>query len=62
MRGVVLESLKIGGTTYTSVEAMQRFAAKLSDGVRIFPVSRNKMDSRSMITQALEKELGLDRT
>ena len=29
-RGVRLESVKIGGTTYTSKEAMQRFADQLS--------------------------------
>jgi hypothetical protein len=60
MRGVILESLKIGGTTYTSVEAMQRFASKLSDGVRTIPSARKKIDSHSMITQALQLELGLD--
>lgn len=30
VRGVVLESLKIGGTTYTSLEAIERFARQLS--------------------------------
>jgi hypothetical protein len=30
VRGVVLESVKIGGTTYTSKEAMARFAERLS--------------------------------
>lgn len=60
MRGVILESLKIGGTTYTSQEAMQRFAAKLSGGIRTVPTVSRKMNSQSMITQALQIELGLD--
>jgi hypothetical protein len=30
VRGVKLESLKVGGTTYTSAEALQRFAEALS--------------------------------
>ena len=30
VRGVKLESLKVGGTTYTSAEALQRFAEGLS--------------------------------
>ncbi len=30
VRGVKLESLKVGGTTYTSTEALQRFAEGLS--------------------------------
>ena len=30
IRGIRLESLKIGGTTYTSKEALQRFADQLS--------------------------------
>lgn len=34
VKGIVLESVKIGGSTYTSREALQRFAEQLS------PVSR----------------------
>ncbi len=30
IRGVKLEAIRIGGTTYTSVEALQRFAERLS--------------------------------
>ena len=30
VRGVVLESIRIGGTTYTTLEALQRFADQLS--------------------------------
>jgi hypothetical protein len=30
VRGVRLEGVKVGGTTYTSVEALQRFAERLS--------------------------------
>lgn len=30
-RGVVLESIRIGGTTYTSIEAVQRFGDRLTE-------------------------------
>ncbi len=30
IRGVLLESIRVGGTTYTSLEALQRFAGHLS--------------------------------
>lgn len=30
VQGVVLESIRIGGTTYTSLEALQRFGDRLS--------------------------------
>lgn len=30
VRGIVLESLKVGGTTYTSIEALERFSRELS--------------------------------
>ena len=30
VRGVKLEAIRIGGTTYTSIEALQRFAERLS--------------------------------
>tara|TARA_R110002072_G_scaffold154680_2_gene304713 strand:- start:73 stop:282 length:210 start_codon:yes stop_codon:yes gene_type:complete len=60
MGGVILESLKIGGTTYTSIEAMQRFAAKMSGGIKTIPSARKGADSHSMITQALQIELGID--
>ena len=33
VRGVRLESIKLGGTTYTTVEALQRFSNNLSSGV-----------------------------
>jgi hypothetical protein len=32
IRGVRLESIRVGGSTYTSAEAIQRFAHKLSGG------------------------------
>lgn len=32
LRGTVLESIKVGGTTYTSTEALQRFAERLTMG------------------------------
>jgi len=35
IRGVRLESLKIGGTTYTSKEALQRFADRLTSPAHV---------------------------
>ena len=32
VRGVILEAIKIGGTTYTSIEARQRFGDRLASG------------------------------
>ena len=37
VRGVRLDSIKIGGSTYTSTEALQRFADHLSSGRREEP-------------------------
>jgi len=33
VRGVSLDSIKIGGTTYTNLEALQRFADELSETI-----------------------------
>jgi hypothetical protein len=30
VRGILLETLRVGGSTYTSLEALQRFAERLS--------------------------------
>lgn len=55
LRGVRLESIKIGGQTCTSVEALQRFFDSLSAPVH----GTTKMTSRSRAKHddAVEKEL-----
>lgn len=54
VRGVHLESIKIGGSTYTSKEALQRFADRLSragdqesDGPRAKTITRQKQIERA---------------
>ena len=54
VRGVHLESIKIGGSTYTSIEALQRFADRLSgagdqdlDGPRAKTITRQKQIDRA---------------
>jgi len=54
VRGVHLESIKIGGSTYTSKEALQRFANRLSrasdqesDGPRAKTITRQKQIERA---------------
>ncbi len=39
VRGIILESIRIGGTTYTSIEALQRFADRLSERDPTLPSS-----------------------
>lgn len=41
VRGVVLETLKIGGARYTSIDAIQRFAASLHSPQLAGPPSSN---------------------
>lgn len=35
IRGVVLETIRLGGCTYTSVEALQRFGERLSGSLEV---------------------------
>lgn len=60
--GVRLESIKLGGTTYTSIEALQRFAAVLSGRESEPPqrhgAGRSPRQSRH-VRRVLEAELGL---
>lgn len=57
--GVMLESLRVGGTTYTSIEALQRFAGCLSPRVAVQQIPRRQRNSSNMTSRALEIELGL---
>jgi hypothetical protein len=65
IRGIVLESVRIGGTRYTSREALQRFADRLSnpstDRTPTLPsgtLTRQRQIARAQ--RAVAKELGLD--
>lgn len=56
VRGVRLETVRIGGTVFTSQEALQRFAAKLSSADE--PNLRNTdSNERSAPTAAAEEQL-----
>ena len=62
VRGVFLESIRIGGTTYTSLEAIQRFADALTGGVPAIPARVTPPASargNRNAARRLEIELGL---
>ncbi len=65
IKGVVLESIRIGGTTYTSQEAIQRSSERLTKPlpVQIAPskVSRLRQRQLDQANTAVSKALGLDR-
>jgi len=62
IRGVKLESVKIGGTTYTSKEALQRFAERLSDhaegGDEARPKTKSRQRQIDRATKRVEEILG----
>jgi len=63
IRGVRLETVKVGGTTYTSREAIQRFSERLS-GVEpalqlANPVSRARQRQIDQACQLVTNALGL---
>ena len=67
VRGVRLESIRVGGTSYTSVEALQRFASLLSSGDHADSMdpAATTATRRKQIERAereVEAILGTDRT
>lgn len=50
VRGVRLESVRVGGSTYTSVEALQRFADRLTG-------SESAQPARAAIPRRREREI-----
>ena len=67
VRGIVLESIKIGGTTYTSAEALQRFADQLSQPERppmatTTPPPASRQKQIEAATREVESILGTSRT
>lgn len=63
VKGVVLDSIRIGGTTYTSIEALKRFGASLATpmpiGVNQDYRTRRTLQRRTDAARILESELGL---
>ena len=53
IRGRVLESIKIGGSTYTSIEALQRFADRLHSA----PVAGTPTISRQKAIEKAQREV-----
>ena len=64
IRGVVLESLRVGGTTYTSVQAIQRFAERVTESAaRTSPrveISGSRARAIDRATRAVRLRLKLD--
>lgn len=64
VRGVRLDSLKLGGTTYTSLEALQRFANALTgqsrvDGAAGHEARPSRARTETALARRLEHELNL---
>jgi len=63
VQGVVLDSIKVGGSTYTSVEALQRFAEAQSQGRTSPPVTGPATQTRqraiSLASERVRRELQL---
>ena len=63
VRGVILEAIKIGGTTYTSAEALQRFGDRLANGSpgpseTDLATPRTRQREIERAARMLQKELG----
>jgi hypothetical protein len=62
VRGTKLETLKIGGTQYTSEQALQRFANNLTGSSAPAPVthvSRNRRAQARRAEQEIRQQLGI---
>ena len=62
--GVVLEAVRIGGTTYTSLEALQRFAERMTGRAEASPMpattsTRVARPRQEGVAIRLERELGM---
>ena len=64
IRGIVLETVRIGGTTYTSREAIQRFSERLTGPtpaqIPLPTMSRIRQRQLDQASAAVSKALGLD--
>lgn len=66
VKGILLESIRIGGTTYTSLEALQRFAGSLTNGIgqsskepQLSSTFAMRQKQISRATQDVRAQLGL---
>ncbi len=63
VRAVVLETVRVGGTTYTSVEALQRFAEAQTraptGAVTAKPTSQTRERAIQAASERVRNELGL---
>lgn len=64
IKGIRLETVKVGGSTYTSREALQRFSERLT-GVApaetpVNPVSRGRQRQLEQANAAVARALGLE--
>lgn len=63
VKGVRLETMKLGGSTYTSREALQRFSERLSISPEVRtlerPTSRARQRQLESANSAVMRELGL---
>src|SRR5262245_17053072 len=66
VKGARLETIRIGGTTYTSREAIQRFSERLSGAEPapqlVNPVSRSRQRQLEQANAAVMESLGLNTT
>lgn len=66
IKGVVLETVRIGGTTYTSREALQRFSERLTGSApaQLPPATMTRIRQRQLdqANAAVSKALGLDQS
>ena len=59
LRGVRLETIQVGGTLCTSLEALQRFFDRLTDGGREPPREVHRSAAREALTQQKLSDAGL---
>lgn len=64
VRGVRLDSIKIGGSTYTSMEALQRFGDRLAAGLSMGPdgeaaTPRTRQRQIERAAKAVQEQFGL---
>lgn len=66
IKGVMLETIRVGGTTYTSREALQRFSERLTGPTagQIPPANLSRIRQRQIdqASAAVSKALGPDQT
>lgn len=63
IHGVVLESVRIGGSTYTSAEALARWAVRLTnpDATSETPTPKQRQCSLEKLSRRVACELGIGR-